>query len=387
MYARNRNITIIQLRETKTTAIFLGDDGIIRCFSFCETHALEDAKEVITAFKEIVKDKKYPLLVDSSRVKVISPDSMKFYGSEEAMFSVKAVAVIIKSGISRIVANFFIDISRAKDPPRRLFNDENKAVKWLKTFLIPVNTAAETAEQVNILVYEPIGRIQKSIIYTLIKNGIGCLCLNQQDKKNILSKLKSKKFNAFLCDCYPGATEIIDIIKEIKNDAELNFVKIILWANPSTRSFFEEMIMIGIKGIILKPFAEEVFEKSIIRLLYGEDGSPDRRRIIRVEPDENDRIIAAIRSSTTHKTVIGKVKFISMEGMAIEMTGEIMDEDIKENEVIANNNIKITLNDNDISANGIIFKRKQNIAIIKFTEMQDYYKNMLSSYIYQRLEL
>ncbi len=382
-YAVDRKISILEFKDTKTSFIISCDDGIIRISSFWDTHTLEDAKEVISAFKLIAKDKKHPVLVDSSRAKDMSPESMKFYGSDEAMISVSAIAIIIKSGISRVMANFFMDISKRKFPPRRLFNDENKAVEWLKTFMVS-NSAGET-EQINVLVYEPVSQMQKPIIYTLIKNGIKCLCL--QDKKFIINKLNSKKFNAFICNCPPGATEIIGIIKEIRQDSGLNSVKIVLWTDASYKSFFEEMIRIGINGIILKPFVEEVFEQSILKILYGKGGVPDRRRIIRVEPDAGDRTIVAIRSTTTHKTVVGKVKSLSMEGMAIELTGELTDEDLREKEVITNNNIKITLNENDISTNGVIFKRKQNMAVIKFYEMQDYYKNMLSSYIYGRLGL
>ncbi len=377
-YARDRNITITESAFTGTAVIMSCSDGIIRIMAFNPTHNLEDAREVIASFKEIAKDKKYPVLIDSSNVKDMSQESMHYYGSEEAMVSVSCIAIIIKSGISRMMANFFIDISKYKDPPRRLFNDENKAVLWLKDTL-----SAGTG--MNVLVYEPVSQTQKPIIYTLIKNGIKCLCL--QDRKAIAGKLASKKFGAFICDCFPGATEIINIIKETRQNSELNFIKIIIWTNSSDRSFLEEMIRIGIKGIIVKPFVEDVFERSILKLLWGEGANPDRRHIIRIEPGEDDRIIAAVRSSTTHKTIVGKVKFISMEVMAIEFTGIVSDEDMKENEVISNSNIKITINGNDISTNGILIKRKLNIAVIKFIDMQDYYRNMLSSYIYSRLDL
>ncbi|MGA2141868.1 MAG: hypothetical protein ABSG94_05535 [Brevinematales bacterium] len=374
-YASRCGISIIDFMETKTAFIISGNDGIIRISAFNETHTIEDAREVITAFKAIVKDKKHPVLIDSSRVKDMSPESMHYYGSEEAMVSVSIIAIIIKSGISRMMANFFIGLGDSNNPPRKLFNDENKAVQWLKT-----SVTAKAAEM-NILVYEPALPVQKLIIYTLIKNGIKCLCL--QDKINILSRLNTNKFNAFICDCGPGASEIIEIVKKISQDAGLNYIKIILATETSTKIFLEEMIKIGIKGILVKPFVGEVFEKNVMKLLYGKDGVPDRRLTIRVEPDEDDRIMAAIRSSFTHKTVLGKVKFISMDVMAVELSGI---EDLKENEEILNNNIKITINENDMSTNGIIIRKKGNVAVIKFVEMQDYYKNMLSSYIYRRLE-
>lgn len=55
--------------------------------------------------------------------------------------------------------------------------------------------------------------------------------------------------------------------------------------------------------------------------------------------------------------------------------------------MIANNNIRITINGGDISASGTVYAKRNNIVVIKFTEMQDYYKNMLSSYIYKRLNV
>lgn len=125
-YAAMRNLAILDFKETKTAFIISGDDGIIRISAFCETHGLEDAKEVIAAFKQIVKDKKYPVLIDSSNVKDMSQESIKYYGSDEAMISVAIIAIIIKSGISRVMANFFMDIDKKENLPEGFLTTKTK---------------------------------------------------------------------------------------------------------------------------------------------------------------------------------------------------------------------------------------------------------------------
>ncbi len=368
---------------TKAAEILLEDDGIIRIAAFGEMHSIEDAKEVTAAVSQITGNKRYPVLIDSTNVKDMSPEGRAYYTSEEAFMSVSAIAIMIKSGISKLMTNFFIDMSRLPGPPRKLFDDENKAVLWLKNYIVSGAAVTRDMDEINILIYEPISQMQKPIVYTLINNGIKCLCL--KEKKEIINKLRSKKYNVFICSIAPGTKDTIDIIKEIKQIESLNFIKIILWSPPSSKEYFEEMIKLGIKGVILKPFVNETFENNLFKLLFQDNLKPDRRQNIRVEPGDDDRIIVAIRSSSTHKTIVGKLKSLSMNGLVLELTENISEDDLKENDEITNNNIKITINDNDISTNGLIHARIQNIVVIRFSEMQDYYKNMLSSYIYKRI--
>ncbi len=386
-YASRNNISILEMVETNSSNVFMGDDGIVRILTVSEIHTADDAREIITVVDKMVKGRKSPVLIDSSKVKDMTPESRKYYESEEAQISVAAIAIIIKSGISRFMANFFMDLHRMPGgPPRRLFNDENTALNWLKNYIDKTDAFdRQITDQINILVYEPISQIQKPIIYTFINNGIKCLCIHE--KKEIAGKLKTKKYNVFLCSCTPLTVDIIEIIRGIKQNEELRFVKVILWAPPSSKDFFEEMIRIGIKGIILKPFVQEIFEKNIFKMLFQDNMNIERRQSIRVEPDASDRILIAIRSPSTHKTVVGKLKSISMDGMVIELTGDFTDEDLRINDVILNNNIKISINETDLSTNGIILTRKQNIVLIKFVDMQEYYKNVLSSFIYVKMNL
>jgi DNA-binding response OmpR family regulator len=384
-YSSRKNISIAEIKETSIANVFLGDDGIIRVLPIREMHSVAEAKELTAAVDEITKGIKHPILVDSTRISDMSPESREYYSSGEAVLNVSALAIVIKSGISRIMANFFMNISKIPGPPRKLFNDDTQAVKWLKAYLEAAPSVTGDNSGMNVLIYEPISQIQKPIIYTFIKNGIKCLCLN--DRKDIMTRLNSKKYYAFIFSCSPGAKEIIDIIRQIRQNEDLNFIKLILWTAPAAKSFFEDMIKLGIIGIIIKPFVEESFEKNIFKLLFRDGVNPDRRQTIRVEPDADDRIIVAIRTSTTHKTIVCKLRSLSMDGMVVEMTGEFTEDDLKDNDAITNNNIKITIDENDISTNGFVFTRKQNIVVIKFSEMQEYYKNMLSSYIYRRLNI
>jgi hypothetical protein len=64
----------------------------------------------------------------------MDPDAREYYSSEEAAQVVCACAGITNSLIGRVIGNFFIGFNRPPTPGR-IFNSEEDAVKWLKTFL------------------------------------------------------------------------------------------------------------------------------------------------------------------------------------------------------------------------------------------------------------
>lgn len=90
---------------------------------------LEDALAVIDAMSELTGGRAMPLLVHTEDAGPQSREArMEFIRRQEV---VSAVALIVGNPLSRMMATFFINVSRP-DVPIRLFEDPAVAADWLK---------------------------------------------------------------------------------------------------------------------------------------------------------------------------------------------------------------------------------------------------------------
>ena len=123
----NREITHEKFRMT------LPPDGVVRLVWAPLPSGLEDARATITAMTELTGGRPAPLLVDTTHA---GPQDraarMEFINRHEV---VAAVALIVGNPLSRMMATFFVNVSKPK-APTRLFEDEAAALAWLKGYLV-----------------------------------------------------------------------------------------------------------------------------------------------------------------------------------------------------------------------------------------------------------
>ena len=113
--------------------MWLPEDGVVRLvWSPPVPSGLEDSIATIEAMIELTGDRPAPLLVD---VRDAGPQDragrLEFINHPEV---VAAVAIVVGNPLSRMMGNFFMNVSKPKKPGR-LFDDEAAAVEWLKGFL------------------------------------------------------------------------------------------------------------------------------------------------------------------------------------------------------------------------------------------------------------
>lgn len=121
--------------STKTEVITFDASGIAKCIVFKDVFMSEDeAKENIEAIKKITNGKRVPVMVDIRPAKGSTKQARAYLASEEVGQVQSACALIIGSSLSQLIGNFFLGLNKTKFPVK-LFNDEEKAVEWLKTFL------------------------------------------------------------------------------------------------------------------------------------------------------------------------------------------------------------------------------------------------------------
>jgi hypothetical protein len=133
--ADNDNRALSEVIETRTSRMWLGEDGIGRVvLKPGVEETLEDVKEIIKAGLKHTKGVKILAINDIRNAKSITREAREFYAGKETAKLLTAIALLVGSPVSRSLGNFYISVNRPICPTR-LFTSEQKAIKWLKGFL------------------------------------------------------------------------------------------------------------------------------------------------------------------------------------------------------------------------------------------------------------
>lgn len=114
--------------------IWLRPDGVVQiAWAPHVPSGLEDAIASIEAMQELTGGRAAPLLVHTTHAGPQDRAARMEYVRHQGIVS--AVALIVGNPLSRMMATFFINVSRP-DVPVRLFEDEAVAVAWLTEHLV-----------------------------------------------------------------------------------------------------------------------------------------------------------------------------------------------------------------------------------------------------------
>ncbi len=123
--------------ETSTQKLYWDEDNQIVFGECLDTiHSEEKAKENIDAYERVrnrVGKEKIRVLVDMRAIKGVSRDAREYYANERTASIQRATALVIKSPLSRVIANFFMGLNRPLTPTR-MFTDVDEAIEWLQSF-------------------------------------------------------------------------------------------------------------------------------------------------------------------------------------------------------------------------------------------------------------
>jgi hypothetical protein len=120
---------------TRTAKIWLRDDGVIQFVILPGIKIqLADAKENAAAVAQLAADQRRPVLVDIRASLGIDHETRAYYAKAEGVKSNSALALLVESPVTRVMANFFISINKPVIPTQ-LFTSEAEAVMWLKNFV------------------------------------------------------------------------------------------------------------------------------------------------------------------------------------------------------------------------------------------------------------
>lgn len=120
--------------ELRSYITWMGEDGIAR--SVVKPNAeisLDDAIANSKAVNDLFVDAKFPLLIDSTKIKSMSREARKYLAVNDRSTHITAFAVLANSFLSMIIVNFFFKFNKTGVPARMFTNEEN-AIKWLKKY-------------------------------------------------------------------------------------------------------------------------------------------------------------------------------------------------------------------------------------------------------------
>lgn len=92
---------------------------------------LAAATAIVQALRSLASGAPARVLVDLSGVRAVDREARSYLGGRESAEIHRAVALIVRSPVSRVIASFFVGINRVPYPIR-LFGDEASACDWLE---------------------------------------------------------------------------------------------------------------------------------------------------------------------------------------------------------------------------------------------------------------
>ncbi len=119
------------------TGIFdftLDEDGVLHCSCLEAPVSHESMVETVAIVKEKIGSRKVCLLIDATYSQFMDKTTAT-YAAHEFAGPGKAVAVYSKSTLGALSANAFFHFYPQKFP-LRFFNEKEKALQWLKGFLV-----------------------------------------------------------------------------------------------------------------------------------------------------------------------------------------------------------------------------------------------------------
>jgi hypothetical protein len=91
------------------------------------------ARKTLVELASLTGGKRAPVLADIRKLKSMTRDGRKHYGTATEMVS--AIALLASSPATQVIANFFLGLNRP-NVPTQMFTDEEKALAWLRRHVV-----------------------------------------------------------------------------------------------------------------------------------------------------------------------------------------------------------------------------------------------------------
>jgi YesN/AraC family two-component response regulator len=202
------------------------------------------------------------------------------------------------------------------------------------------------------------------------------------NKQELFDVLENKKIDVLILDIESEEYDGIQTIKEIKTHH--NQTLIIILTYKTGMDFAKQMMEIGVHGFVSKT---EDFDSQINKVISLLDSlktrRKEKRKYMRINPDNTQTNRFTLTIPGLDKEYYGKIKDISLGGIAATMSTNIHDALL-----YAGLKIEVTFTLNKVSANSsakVVAKRGTDVAV-SFRNMSSTTRKKLSEYIISRIK-
>ena len=120
--------------ELTTSTLWFDDVGILYSISKkVPEQTIEDARDAISKLRQYLGDEKVCMLVDATH-STESSREMRDFAAEELPKITKAIAIMSRSALGKMLANLFFQL-KSQPYPVKMFDDQQDAVRWLRQYL------------------------------------------------------------------------------------------------------------------------------------------------------------------------------------------------------------------------------------------------------------
>lgn len=109
---------------------------------------LKAASSLVEERLELTRGQTYPALIDAEGIVTIDKKARDYFATERAQYGISAAALVCKSFYSRVLANFFLNLTASQRKiPAKIFRSRQKALLWLEKYkeiwLVPLLSVEE----------------------------------------------------------------------------------------------------------------------------------------------------------------------------------------------------------------------------------------------------
>ena len=128
-------VEILKEKKFERLSASLRSDGLVKVsvdgnFEIDVPHV----KIIVDTLEEFGEGKKFPLLIVVGEYTLPTPEARAYIATAESDPFASAEAYVVKSLSQKLVGNVFLSFNQPARPTK-MFNDEEKAIEWLNTFL------------------------------------------------------------------------------------------------------------------------------------------------------------------------------------------------------------------------------------------------------------
>jgi hypothetical protein len=127
----------VKTYDLSASTIWFDKDGILYSMpkpGVPDEQSVEEIKQEMEKFRAITGNKKVCMVLESNSNSKPPSREMREFIAEEIESVTKAMAIITRSPLARMLANLFFGL-KPPSYPVKMFTDEKEATAWIKQFL------------------------------------------------------------------------------------------------------------------------------------------------------------------------------------------------------------------------------------------------------------